>query len=183
MSFQVFQPYIDTLFAPDDVTALALIDANNSGNVQHTFMLASQLRTEATYKALVKLNEQFNVYVAMNPFKPELIGQKMGRTKENVAAVKRVYADADKDGAAIVEKIMAGGDVPEPTVVLESSPGKFQCIWNVDGLDRETADSVVTSSPVARARHESMTIRAERRTDRRAGAVINRASRRWPPWL
>jgi hypothetical protein len=143
MSFQVFQPYIDTLFAPDDVTALALIDANNSGNVQHTFMLASQLRTEATYKRLVELNEQFNVYVAMNPFKPELIGQKTGRTKENVAAVKRVYADADKDGAAIVEKIMAGGDVPEPTVVLESSPGKFQFIWNVDELDRETAEPLM----------------------------------------
>ena len=81
----------------------------------------------------------------MNPFKPELVGQSKGRTKDNVAEVKRLYVDADKDGAQAVENILKSGKVPQPTVVLESSPGKFQLIWNATGLTREIAEPLMSA--------------------------------------
>jgi hypothetical protein len=105
MNFQDYQQFVGALFQPEDVTALALISADNSNNVQHSFMPASQLATQTTYDALMKLDQTFNIYLAMNPFKSEMVGQKTGRTKKNVAAVKRVYVDVDKDGAQILVKM------------------------------------------------------------------------------
>ena len=142
-AFQSYQQFIDTLFAPNEVVALAFI--NPSGVVQHSFVEASKANTREFFDALTKLNENFNIYAAMNPFKPEMVGQSKGRTKDNVAEVKRLYVDADKDGAQAVENILTSGKVPQPTVVLESSPGKFQLIWNASGLTREIAEPLMSA--------------------------------------
>jgi hypothetical protein len=142
-AFESYQQFIDTLFTPDEVVALALINPN--GVVQHSFVEASKANTREFFDGLTKLNENFNIYAAMNPFKAEMVGQSKGRTKDNVAEVKRLYVDADKNGARAVENILKSGRVPQPTVVLESSPGKFQVIWNVDGFTRETAEPLMTA--------------------------------------
>src|SRR5271155_494164 len=92
-----YQPFFNALYEPTDVVGLAFIDVK--GGVQHSFVEASKANTKQFFDALTKLNETFNIYVGMNPFKPELIGQSVGRTKKNVAAVKRVYVDADENGA------------------------------------------------------------------------------------
>lgn len=142
-AFESYHQFIDTLFVPNEVVALALINA--SGVVQHSFVEASKANTREFFDALTKLNENFNIYVAMNPFKPEMVGQSKGRTKDNVAEVKRLYVDADKDGAQAVENMLKSGKVPQPTVVLESSPGKFQLIWNATGLTREIAEPLMSA--------------------------------------
>lgn len=142
-AFQSYQEYMDVMFEPADVVALAFI--NPSGVVQHSFVEASKTNTREFFDALTKLNENFNIYAAMNPFRPEMVGQTKGRTKDNVAEVKRLYVDADEDGAQAVENILNSGEVPQPTVVLESSPGKFQLIWNVDGFTRETAEPLMSA--------------------------------------
>jgi len=142
-AFQTYQNYFRALYAPDDVVALVFI--NPEGSVQHTFVEASRAETREFFDKLVSLNQTFNIYAGMNPFKPELVGQSKGRTKDNVAEVKRLYVDADKDGAQAVENILKSGKVPQPTVVLESSPGKFQLVWNVDGFTRETAEPLMSA--------------------------------------
>jgi hypothetical protein len=141
--FQSYQQFIDTLFAPNEVVALAFI--NPSGVVQHSFVEASKANTREFFDALAKLNENFNIYAGMNPYKPELVGQSKGRTKDNVAEVKRLYVDVDENGAQTVENILTSGKVPQPTVVLESSPGKFQLIWNATGLTREIAEPLMSA--------------------------------------
>jgi hypothetical protein len=141
-AFESYQQFIHALYAPNDVIGIAFINPK-SGAVQHTFVEASKAETREYFDALVSSNETFNIYAGMNPFKPELIGQNVGRTKDNVAAVKRVYVDADESGAQVVDNILKSGKVPAPTVVLESSPGKFQLIWNTEGLTRETAEPLM----------------------------------------
>jgi hypothetical protein len=140
-AFQSYEQFLHTLFEPSDVIALAFI--NPSGVVQHSFLEASKANSRKFFDALTELNNDFNIYVAMNPFKPELVGQSKGRTKDNVAHVKRLYVDADKDGAQTVENILKSGKVPQPTAVLESSPGKFQLIWNTIELTREIAEPLL----------------------------------------
>lgn len=53
--------------------------------------------------------------------------------------------DVDENGAQVVENILKNGKIPQATVVLESSPSKFQLIWNVDGLTRETAEPLMSA--------------------------------------
>jgi KaiC/GvpD/RAD55 family RecA-like ATPase len=139
---QTFHNFFHALYSPNEVVAL-MFSNPNSGKVQHAFVPASNVTTETFFNKLKTLNETFNIYVSMNPFKPELVGQSEGRTKKNVAAVKRLYVDADTDGAQAVERILKSEKVPSPTIVLESSPGKFQCIWNVTGLTEETAEPLM----------------------------------------
>jgi hypothetical protein len=141
-ALQSYQEYLDVLFAPTDVIAFTFIHSV-TGKTQNVFVVASEARAEKYFTELTKLNENFNVFAGMNPFKPELVGQSVGRTKENVAAVKRVYADADDDGVARFEKMLSSGKVPQPTLVLESSPGKRQIIWNAEGFTQETAEPLM----------------------------------------
>ncbi len=140
-AFQTYQNYLRALYAPDDVVALAFI--NPEGSVQHTFVEASRAETREFFDKLISLNQTFNIYAGMNPFKSELVGQNAGRTKNNISTVKRLYVDADENGAQTVENILKSGKVPQPTVVLESSPGKFQLIWNTAGLTQETAEPLM----------------------------------------
>jgi len=141
-AFQTFQSFFQALYSPNEVVAL-MFSSPDSGKVQHAFVPASSVTTEEFFHKLQTLNETFNIYVGMNPFRPELAGQNEGRTKKNVAEVKRLYVDADTDGAQVVDRILKSGKVPPPTVVLESSPGKFQMIWNATGLTQETAEPLM----------------------------------------
>jgi hypothetical protein len=144
--FVEYQQFFDTLYEqPEEVTAFALINAQNSNDVRHIFLKAEQARTEKTFDALTKWNENYSIYLGVNPFKPELIGQTKGRVKLNVAEVKRIQVDADKDGAEVVKALLSNGDVPEPTAIVETSPNKFQLVWNVDDLTQETAEPLMTA--------------------------------------
>jgi hypothetical protein len=72
-----------------------------------------------------------NVYVAANPLHP---GSRK-RTKESIAFVRHLYIDIDTDGDARLAALRASDAVPTPTVILSTSPGKYQVLWRVDGFD------------------------------------------------
>ena len=59
------------------------------------------------------------------------------RTKEFVSDVRHVFLDIDADGPQILERInsdVAAGVIPEPWFIVETSPGKFQIGWGVEGF-------------------------------------------------
>jgi len=72
-----------------------------------------------------------NVYVAANP----LHTGSRKRTKESIASVRHLYIDIDTDGDARLAALHASDSVPTPTVILSTSPGKYQVLWRVDGFD------------------------------------------------
>lgn len=140
MSFQLYQDFLRALFTFSDTISFAFIkEENGKKEIAHDFVQADRAFGHDYFNALQKVNETFNVYVGMNPFKSDLIGQNVGRKKENVREVKRLYAEVDANGEAVLNDVLTSKITPRPSVVLESSPGKYQFIWNVDGLTRETA--------------------------------------------
>jgi hypothetical protein len=141
VSYQQYSDYMKSLFSPNDTVCFAFIREGHP--TRHVFSPAEDAFTEKCFADLHDANKVYNVYVGMNPFKSELIGQNTGRTKDNVAKVKRLYAEVDTDGKAVFDKILSSSVTPPPNVVLESSPGKFQFIWNVDGLTQETAEPLL----------------------------------------
>jgi hypothetical protein len=76
-----------------------------------------------------------DVYVGVNAFKPEA----HGRGKDDVAAVRHVYLDIDHDGKAVVDKILQSE--MRPHHIFESSPGRFQALWSVEGLSVQEAEA------------------------------------------
>jgi RepB DNA-primase from phage plasmid len=69
-----------------------------------------------------------NVYVAANPL---LFGSRK-RTKECIDEVRHLYIDIDSDGDARLAAVRESQSVPKPNVILSTSPGKYQVLWQVD---------------------------------------------------
>jgi hypothetical protein len=135
-----YRSFMTTLFEPSDTVCIAFLLQDG---FQHTFMGADQAFRVDTFNRIAEHNQTKSVYVAMNPFKEELRGRTIGRTKDNVSVVKRLYLDADSDATAVWDKIKKSDLLPQPNIVLESSPGKIQFIWNVNGLDRYQAEAML----------------------------------------
>jgi hypothetical protein len=93
-------------------------------------MLLSELLT--TTKDVQQMDsrnqEGFNVFVCMNPLKHGC----RERTKANLAAIRNVYCEVDRDGDSVLQTITTSAKVPAPTLILESSPHKYQFIWRVE---------------------------------------------------
>ena len=82
-----------------------------------------------------------DIYISMNTLKPEA----RGRTKADIVAIRHLYLDLDEDGTNKLEKILTDPNMPRPNYVLDTSPGKHQVIWRVDGFTLESAESSLRS--------------------------------------
>ena len=141
--------FINKHFEPSDVICVVLIDPK-TGYTKNLFTKPSHIDNEFI-ESLHKANQTQNIYLGMNAYNPSLLGEqkiaevnKHGRTEDNVVAVRNLYADADHDGAAVLEKIKANTIVPTNiSTVLESSPGKFNIIWRVGDVAKDEAKPIL----------------------------------------
>jgi hypothetical protein len=51
--------------------------------------------------------------------------------------------DLDEEAGASLQAIRTSGDVPPPNFVLDTSPGKHQVVWRVEGLDTSQAETLL----------------------------------------
>ena len=87
----------------------------------------------------------WHLYVCMSP----LVAGSTHRKKDRVAAIRSVYCEADENGEAVREemrKAVAAGEIPVPHYAIESSPGKFQFIWLVEGFTTTAQQEQMNSS-------------------------------------
>src|SRR5260370_34613276 len=73
-------------------------------------------------------NQINSVYMSLNSFKSPQ------RTKANVASIRSVGLDLDKDGRAHLNRLFESKLVVEPAIVFETSPDKFQAVWSVEHM-------------------------------------------------
>jgi len=82
-----------------------------------------------------------DIFIGMNPLK----GGASSRTKENIREIRHVYLDLDEDAKAALANIRDSLDTPPPNFVLDTSPGKHQIVWKIEGIDVEQAESLLHS--------------------------------------
>jgi hypothetical protein len=66
-----------------------------------------------------------------------------GRTKADVAEIRHVYLDIDKDARSVIRELRNRTDVPTPNHIIESSPGKYQAIWRVEQFEKDQAEALM----------------------------------------
>ena len=71
------------------------------------------------------------------------------RTKENIASVRHLYIDIDKDGDTRLAALRASNTVPTPTAILSTSPGKYQVLWRVEGFDFDMQETTLKLLAIA----------------------------------
>ena len=86
-----------------------------------------------------------NVYVAANPLRP---GTRK-RTKESIASIRHLYLDIDTDGESRLSSIRDSEAVPTPSAIVQTSHGKYQVLWRVDGFDFELQEMMLKDLAIA----------------------------------
>jgi hypothetical protein len=136
MNTTLAREFLTRCFAPEETIALLLRRDNPASTAQRIVTIEQA----AAYRYLSWLGHQnaegMNIYVAANPLRS---GSRK-RTKDSIAEVRHLYIDIDFDGDARIAALQASNDVPKPTAIVSTSPGKYQLLWRVEGFDFESQE-------------------------------------------
>jgi hypothetical protein len=134
--------YIRELFRPTDRVAICW-KVHTEKLFNQRVVTAETACSERYQRFLRAMNAQGNnVYIGMNPVRAES-GQH--RLKNDIAEIRRVYLDLDDDGETTLATILNSSSLPQPNYVLNTSPGKYQLIWNVRLFERNDAETLMRS--------------------------------------
>ena len=123
--------FLRLAFEPTDWVAVFL-KSYDSGRVTQRVgpvLCASHVRFQ---RWLLAMNaHRFNVYVSVNAVVPA----KRARTRDSMASIRHVFLEADHDGDRVLARVHARSDLPPPSFVLHSSPGRVHLFWRATGFD------------------------------------------------
>lgn len=142
---EVAKAFLARCFAPGSTIALLLRTETPARTLQRVVALQQTLAPRYLGWLAHQNHHKANIYVAANPLRP---GSRR-RTKENVELVRHLYLDIDQAGDARLAALRASDAVPAPTVILSTSPGKYQVLWRVDGFDFNTQETTLKRLAVA----------------------------------
>jgi hypothetical protein len=131
--------YVFALHEPSDQVAVLVRNRTLQQTMQR--ILAAETIASAPFQAWLEEQNRSgaDVFIGMNPVR----GGAQSRTKEHIREVRHTYLDLDEDAGASLHTIRTTGDVPAPNFVLDTSPGKHQVVWRVEGLDNNEAESLL----------------------------------------
>ena len=133
--------YVLALHEPNDRVAVLVRNRAREHTMQR--ILPAEAIANPPLQAWLKEQNEAgaDIFIGMNPLKSGI----PNRTKENVREIRHVYLDLDEDAGASLHAVRTSGDVPSPNFVLDTSPGKHQVVWRIEGLDQEQAQSLLRS--------------------------------------
>jgi len=131
--------YVYALHEPSDHAAVLVRNRSRQQTTQR--ILPAETIASAPFQSwLHQQNESgADIFIGMNPVRE---GSR-SRTKEQIREVRHTYLDLDEEAGASLQAIRTSGDVPPPNFVLDTSPGKHQVVWRVEGLDRNQAETLL----------------------------------------
>jgi hypothetical protein len=131
--------YVFALHEPSDLIAVLVRNRSQQQTMQR--ILPAETIASAPFHSW--LHEQnlsgADIFIGMNPVRE---GSR-NRTKEQIREIRHTYLDLDEEAGASLQAIRTSGDVPAPNFVLDTSPGKHQVVWRVEGLDTHQAESLL----------------------------------------
>ena len=132
------EDYIRRNFEPEDRLAVVIIH-RAEGKVMQRVETAEAIAAP-NYQAWLRHENArgSDIYISQNA----LLENATGRTKAEIAAIRHVYLDLDHEGPKALSAIEKSPEVPRPSYVISSSPGKYQVIWRVKGFTRDEAEAL-----------------------------------------
>ena len=131
--------YVRALFKPTDNVAI-LVRNRRLGHTLQRITKAEIIKSAAFQSALLEQNRAgADVFVGMNPVKDGAYS----RTKQSLKEIRHVYLDIDRNGDQAIELIRTSLDIPTPNFVLNTSPGKYQVVWRIEGANLQQAEALL----------------------------------------
>lgn len=131
--------YIRENFGPRDRVAVVLIQKETHRVIQR--VATAEKAASPEFQAWLRHSNagRYEVYLSMNALKD---GSRT-RTKEDISEIRHIYLDFDANGTAAVQALMKRDDLPQPNYLVNSSPGKWQVVWKVDGFAPDEAERLM----------------------------------------
>ena len=129
--------YLRANYQPSDRLAVVILNREEGLILQR--IATAQAISSAKFQAWLRYKNAHgsDIYISQNTIREHADG----RTKADIAAIRHVYLDLDKDGDRAVAAIQHSDKVPEPNFVIRTSPGKYQVIWKVEGMTLPEAEA------------------------------------------
>lgn len=130
--------YILDNFKPSDRIAVLLRNRNTEEVIQRIARV-KDVAAPDFQEWLKERNEAgFDIYIGMNTLKEGA----RSRTKRDIHEIRHVYLDLDYRGPEALKAIHNSDEVPKPNFVLETSPGKHQVVWKIEGVTQQEAEDL-----------------------------------------
>jgi hypothetical protein len=131
--------YVRSLFDPFDNVAILLRDRRTAQVLQR--ITRADTVAEPEFQSWLKSRNHAgaDIFIGMNPIKDGAYN----RTKENIKEIRHVYLDLDRNGEKALKAIHNSLEVPPPNFVLDTSPGKHQVVWRIEGISLEPAEALL----------------------------------------
>jgi hypothetical protein len=137
--FLTASEYVRALHSPTDYVAILVRNGERQRTMQR-IAPSEKIASEPFQSWLMEQNRGgADVFIGMNPVQ----ANSKYRTKDHIQEIRHVYLDLDEDAGASLQAIRTSGDIPEPNFVLDTSPGKHQVVWRVEGLAANEAEQVL----------------------------------------
>jgi hypothetical protein len=79
----------------------------------------------------------WNVYVSVNAVHPG-----RSRSRRAICGIRHVFLEEDVDGPGLLASLTTRPDLPPPSYVLHSSPGRLHVFWRVQGFDAGAVETM-----------------------------------------
>jgi hypothetical protein len=137
--------FLTRCFHPGETVAILLRKEKPASTTQRIVRLEQVISPRYLAWLRYENHNGANVYVAANPLRP---GSRK-RTKDCIAEVRHLYIDIDVDGENRIAALRESENVPVPTVILSTSPDKYQVLWRVEGFDFDQQESTLKLLAIA----------------------------------
>jgi hypothetical protein len=138
-SEEAVRKYVTDNFAQDDWLAI-FVRNSETGDVVQRVSPAQRVASSDYQRWLRYMNAHgSDVYMSLNTFRDHA----QGRTKADLKEIRHLYLDIDHQGPERLAAVLSDDSVPVPNYVLNTSPGKFQVVWRVEGFAPDEAESAL----------------------------------------
>jgi hypothetical protein len=145
MNTQTAHEFLTRCFHPGETIALLLRKESPASTAQRIVTLEQAIAPRYLAWLRYENHNGANVYVAANPLRS---GSRK-RTKDCIAEVRHLYLDIDVDGDNRIATLMESEAVPVHTVILSTSPDKYQVLWRVEGFDFDKQENTLKLLAIA----------------------------------
>ena len=118
--------FLRAAFYPNDSVGV-LLKTYRTGQVIQRIVPVTTAAADRFQAWLRHLNSRgWNVYVGVNAYRPG-----RSRARSAVAQVRHLFLEEDDDGPGLLAALSTRPDMPPPSYVLHSSPGRMHVLWRV----------------------------------------------------
>ena len=137
--FLTASDYVLDLFGPTENVAVVVRNRATGRTIQRIARADTVAGKEFQTWLASQNGAGSDVFLGMNPIKDDATS----RIKANIKNIRTVYLDLDRKGDESLHAIRNSSEVPPPNFVLDTSPGKHQVVWKINGVTQDDAESLL----------------------------------------